>query len=117
MNAVAMQGGPNVQIEPDVYGRDSSEHGTDAAGRLSLIEPGWFVHGWTGRRIGTVVDVGSDGLLVRLNSIDAHEVRVPAALVSVVDATDRRATLSVDASELDGVELQTRRIDLVERPT
>ena len=112
-----MQGGPDVPIEPDVRGRDSSRHGTDAAGRLGLVAPGWSVHGWTGRRIGAVVEVSSEGLLVRLNSIDAHEVRVPAALVSVVDATDRRATLSVDASELDGVELQTRRIDLVERPT
>lgn len=116
MGHTVMQGGPNVPIEPHSRGPESSEHRTDAAGRRPA-QPGWFIHSWAGDRIGTVVEATSDALLLRLNSIDAREVRVPTSLVSSVDAAHQRATLSVDASELDGVDLQTGRIDLAEGST
>lgn len=77
-----------------------------------LAKAGWRVNSWAGDRIGTVVEVSSaDGLLVRLNSIDAREVHVAAALVSSVDVAERRVTLSVDASEL-GIEPRSEQLDL-----
>jgi len=89
-------------------------NGSDAgepAGEHKLAKAGWHVYSWAGDRIATVVEAAADGLLVRLNSIDARELRVPAALVSSVDVADHRVTLSVDASEL-GVEPKTGQLDL-----
>lgn len=88
------------------------DHADSPATEARLVQPGWLVRSWAGDRIGSVSEVGSDSLLVRLNSIDAREVRVPLALVSGVDEAENLATLSVEASELDGVELQTGQLDL-----
>lgn len=86
----------------------------DDAGRARTIAPGWRIHGWAGDRIGTVLERTADALLVRLDSIDGREVEIPAALVSSEEPADRRATLSVDTSEIEGIELQTDQVDLLD---
>lgn len=95
----------------------TASSGNADVGRASVVRPGWLVHSWTGDRIGTVADVTPDALVVLLNSVDAREVRVPLALVSGQDEAERLATLSVDASELDGAEPRTEQVDLLGRST
>lgn len=111
---------PRPESHPDRAAR-ASDRG-DAVSRLDAggaraVEPGWRIHGWAGDRIGTVVERTADSLLVRLDSIDGREVRLPTALVSSEEMADRRATLSVDTSEIEGIELQTDKVDLLDGST
>jgi len=101
------------RAEPDRAAHDSRDHAHGTTPETRLVQPGWLVHSWAGDRIGTVVETASDSLLVRLNSIDAREIRVPVALVSGADEAESVATLSVEASELEGVELRTEQLDLL----
>lgn len=96
---------------------DPNDHSDEVSRTAPLIRPGWSVDSWAGDRIGTVVEIAADALSVRLNSIDAKEVRVPMALVSTEDEARQLAILSVDASELDGVEPRTGQPDLTGGPT
>lgn len=78
---------------------------------FGLAKVGWRVHSWAGERVGTIVEVAPDELVVRLNSIEARELPVAAAHISSVDVAEGRVTLSVDTSEL-GVEPRTEQLDL-----
>lgn len=81
-----------------------------------LIRAGWQVHGWAGDRIGEIVERDGKVLMVRLDSVGAETVRIAVDLISDADPSERRATLSVDTSELEGVQPQTDRITLTDGP-
>lgn len=94
---------------------DERSRAVDGASRDGGGE--WHVYGWAGDRIGVLKARDDDELVIRLDSISAPEVRVPAALVSDEDAAARRLTLAVDTSELDGVQLQQDGVSLVDGGT
>lgn len=79
---------------------------TTAAGR------GWRVYGWAGDDIGEVIERHGSLLVVRLKSITGDELRIPVELIGDEDADAKRVTLSVDTSELEGVDLHTDSINL-----
>ncbi len=79
---------------------------TTVAGR------GWRVYGWAGDDIGEVIERHGSFLVVRLKSITGDELRIPIELIGDEDADAKRVTLSVDTSELEGVDLHTDSINL-----
>jgi hypothetical protein len=106
-------GSDREHAQRDRTAHDAREHTHGPTPETRLVQPGWLVRSWAGDRIGTVIEINSDSLLVRLNSIDAREIRVPVTLVSGADEAESVATLSVEANELEAVEIRTEQLDLL----
>lgn len=83
--------------------RPNGERRRPVAG-AGTVGTGWQVFGWAGDHIGEVIGTRPGTLIVRLDSIEARQIDIPEVLVSEADLDGRRVALSVDTSELDGID-------------
>lgn len=74
-----------------------------AAPRAYRVAAGWHVHDWAGELVGEVIDRDIDSMTVRVDGSDAFHARIPTRLIVEEDEPRQRATLAVEADQLEGL--------------
>ena len=71
--------------------------------RAYLVQAGWHVHDHVGELIGEVIDRDVDSVVVSTAGSDGDRVRIPTRLIAEEEETRQRATLAVEADDLESL--------------
>lgn len=78
--------------------RDTRSTGTH------IVQAGWQLHGWGGELIGEVIDRDADSVVVRVGADGGARARVPIRLIAEEEESAQRATLAVEADQLESLQ-------------
>jgi hypothetical protein len=89
--------------DKDTHARDSVIRDLTAQPHPHLVQAGWHVHDHAGDLIGEVIERDVDSVLVAVADGGGRRVRIPTQLIAEEEESARRATLAVEADDLESL--------------